>query len=224
MKDTQMASRNDGEKVALIDLDGTVADYEGALIEELRKLRSPGESLYKPYIDNLPAWYQARIDMIRRQPGWWENLPIIPLGFQLVEAAIEVGFSLNVLTKGPSSHQQEASWTEKLRWCRNHIPTAVNVTITEDKSLVYGRILVDDYPDYQMDWAKHRPRGLCVVPDREGNEWFTQEAANRLAEEAGWDHTPNIIRYNGHNLPEVLDAMERAYSRQPKEALSLASS
>ena len=38
-------SRNDGEKVALVDLDGTVADYEGALMEDLRRLRSPDEHL-----------------------------------------------------------------------------------------------------------------------------------------------------------------------------------
>lgn len=217
-----MASRNDGEKVALIDLDGTVADYEGALMEDLRKLRSPGESLYKVHNPNLPAWYQARIDMIRRQPGWWENLPPIPLGFQLVEAAIEVGFALNVLTKGPSSQEQDASWTEKLRWCRRHIPTAVNVTITEDKALVYGRVLVDDYPPYQLAWAKYRKRGLCVVPARDGNEWFTQEAAERHAEEDGWSHCPQVVRYDGRNLDYVLDCMERAYSREPKEALSLA--
>jgi hypothetical protein len=210
-----------GVKVALVDLDGTLADYEGALLEDLRKLRSPGEPLYEPFIPNLPDWYKARIDVIRRQPGWWEELPRLPFGFQLVEAALEVGFTINVVTKGPSNKKQDASWTEKLRWCRKNVPVAVNVTITEDKSGVYGRILIDDYPEYQLGWAKHRRRGLCVIPSNEGNRWFTQEAANKIAEEESWGHQPTIIRYDGNNLDYVLDCMECAYRRHPKEPLIL---
>ena len=74
-----------------------------------------------------------------------------------------------------------------------------------------------------MAWLRHRPRGLAVVPVRDGNEWFTPAAARRKAEELGWEHEPHVVRFDGNNLHEVLDAMERAYSRESREPLSLAS-
>lgn len=219
----------DNDRVALFDLDGTLADYNTAIYRDLKKIRSPGEDLYEIYNDNLPEWYFARIKMIRRVPGWWENLGKIELGFQLLEAAIETGFMIHVLTKGPGSKVDDdtdniddaASWSEKLRWCRKHLPSSACVTVTEDKGLVYGRVLVDDFPDYQMKWLEHRPRGLAVVPACKNNEWFNADSARRMAESKGWDHEPQVIRYDGHNLTEVLDAMQAAYERASKEPLSV---
>jgi len=35
---------------------------------------------------------------------------------------------------------------------------------SQKKSLVYGKVLVDDWPDYYLPWLGVRPRGLVTVP------------------------------------------------------------
>lgn len=141
-------------KVALIDMDGTVADYHGQLTKDLQGgTRTSAE--------------------MRSRPGWWENLPVIDLGMKTVELLHQMGYSLMVLSKGPYHDSQ--AWSEKVRWCRSHFPAewGVKVTLTEDKSLVYGQILVDDWPPYGIAWLERRPRGLLMVP---ASEWNSIEA------------------------------------------------
>lgn len=209
----------DPEKVALFDLDGTLADYNSKLYEDLKRLRSPNESLYNIHNARLPEWYKARIDLIRKSPGWWRNLSRFKLGFDLLEAAIGIGFSIHVLTKGPET--TVSAWTEKIEWCQQNLPSGVCKTITQDKSLVYGRILVDDFPEYQMQWLRHRPRGLAVIPVGEDNRWFTPEVARAKARNDHWDHEPHVVCYDGNNLAEVMDRMQAAYERLSKEPLTV---
>jgi len=49
----------------------------------------------------------------------------------------------------------------------------VQVTLTEDKGLVYGKVLVDDWPPYIERWLTWRPRGLVIMPARRWNATFT---------------------------------------------------
>jgi 5'(3')-deoxyribonucleotidase len=132
-----------------------------------------------------------RKKLIQDQPGWWRNLEPLELGLEIVEALSVLGFRLMVLTKGPSK-RNAGCWTEKVEWCRKHLPS-VPVTITEDKGLVYGKILVDDWPAYVDRWLEWRPRGLVLMPAHPWNE--------------GYSH-PNVLRYTKENLP---DAITRAW-------------
>src|SRR3990167_8256768 len=143
------------ELVALLDMDGTLADYDGAMKRELAKLASPDENPFE-HGDNLPDWIEARRTVVSRVPGFWRNLEKLEVGFEIVHLLEAAGFSLQVLTKGPSS--KSLAWAEKLEWCREHIPQA-GVTITEDKSRTWGKILVDDWTPYFMKWLGNRPRG-----------------------------------------------------------------
>lgn len=148
--------------IALIDLDGTVADFNGAMREGLASLVSPGE---EP-IDESSSWHdypqhiQNRRDLIKRVPGFWRNLPIIPYGITVASMMRTLGFKLNVLSKGPFN--TTSAWSEKVDWCRKNLPDA-DVTITEDKSGTYGRVLFDDWPEYCAGWLKWRPRGLVIM-------------------------------------------------------------
>lgn len=179
--------------VALFDLDGTLADYDEALDRDIKTVLPPEyEDCWranqdKPFIKNL-------IKLIRSQPDWWTKLKRLQDGFELLSLLKEMGFSLNILTKGPYNHPN--SWGEKVSWCREHVAGAA-VTITEDKSLVYGKILVDDWPPYVEAWLKHRPRGLVIMPDRPWNQ--------------GCEH-PQIIRYK-NNLPEIRRRVEEILGR-----------
>jgi len=167
-------------KICLLDMDGTVADYAGQIERDLAKLAAPGEPQYKlNWNDRLPPHVWNRVEMIKNSKDWWLNLPKLDDGFTLLGMAISIGFEIHVLTKGPRN--TKVAWTQKVEWCAEHLPEDTNVTITQDKSLVYGRILIDDYPDYMLAWVEQRPRGLGVMPLREWNKDFRH---------------PNVVHYD----------------------------
>ncbi len=182
--------------VALIDMDGTLCDYFGAITRDLDALRGPGE----PADAEDSPWQRARENAIRRQPGWWRGLSRLQLGFDVYAELAALQFEVHVLTKGPTS--TPSAWTEKLEWCQQHLP-GVPVTITMDKGLVYGKVLVDDWPPYVERWLKWRPRGLVVLPAQPWN--------------LGFSH-PNAIRYDGTNLAAVRTALRRLCEAEPEGA------
>ena len=173
--------------VALIDMDGTLCDYDGALSRDLAALRGPDDP---PAPEDSP-WRRAREALIRRQPGWWRDLPRLQRGFDVYAELAALQFEVHVLTKGPVT--APSAWTEKLEWCERHLP-GVPVTITMDKGLVYGKVLVDDWPPYVERWLTWRPRGLVSMPAQPWN--------------AGFSH-PSAIRYDGDNLEAVRAALRR---------------
>lgn len=118
----------------------------------------------------------------------------------MVEELRSAGFRLHVLTKGPQKNA--GAWGEKLEWSTRWLPDAV-VTVTGDKSLTYGRILVDDYPPYFNDWLTHRPRGLAICVAHPYNEDYAR--GGRL------EH-PRVFRYDG-NGSELRAAIVAARDR-----------
>ena len=78
------------------------------------------------------------------------------------------------------------------------------ITITQDKGLVYGKVLVDDYPVYVVRWLEWRPRGLVIMPANPSNVRFTH---------------PNVIRYDSTNIDEVKAAIKAAKRREKGEKL-----
>jgi 5'(3')-deoxyribonucleotidase len=196
------------DRVALIDLDGTVADYDTEMRNQMRSLQSPDEPLYgdRYSTGSEPPHVEARRKMIQRQPGFWRNLKPLPLGFQVVEELRQLGFGLHVLTKGPQKNGP--AWGEKLEWCCEHLPDAT-VTVTGQKSLVYGRVLFDDFPPYFLTWLKVRPRGLVICLAHPWNADFAS---------GGSKAHPNIIRYDGTDTIELREGLRRAYEREPLEA------
>lgn len=181
------------KKIALFDLDGTLADYDEQLLKDLRSLASEYEPEPTLYAD-IP-YLEARRHVITSQVGWWLKLQKFQLGWDVLELVKEIGYSIVVLTKGPST--KHTAWAEKVEWCNLHLSEyADGVTITHDKGLVYGSVLVDDWPKYIEQWLKHRPRGLVIMPAHDHN--------------SGYDHK-NVIRYDGANLDEVKLRLKAKY-------------
>lgn len=175
------------QPIALIDLDGTVADYDHAMREGLLKLQSPGEPPLEDSLRDAPEWMEERQKLIKQSVGFWRNLPRIHRGFEVVALLRELRFRLMVLSKGPT--KTSSAWTEKLLWCQEHLPDAGVAIMSEPdaKGLVYGRVLVEDWPPFVEHWIKARPRGLVVLIDHPYNR--------------GFEH-PQVIRYTGPTGPE----------------------
>lgn len=186
----------DDPVIGLVDLDGTVAGYTEELQRRLALMRSSGEpeNLVSGFgWDDEPPWIQERMQIIKGNPGFWSNLPRLKDGFEILNKMHAIGFSIHILTKGPRF--APIGWMEKLTWCQQHIPFDHDITITMDKGLVYGRVLVDDYPEYALRWLKWRKRGTVIMPDRPWNKDFKH---------------PQVYRYTG-NVAEMNTVLTDIY-------------
>lgn len=180
------------EDIALFDMDGTLCDYDLALRKSMEELRSPFEPPYAGVPkDDDSAYLRARADLIRSKTNWWAELPRFELGFDIWELADNLGYRRMILTQGPKRNPK--SWMGKKMWIDKNIGTDVDITITRDKGLVYGKILVDDWPDYITRWLEWRPRGFVIMPAQKHNAGFVHE---------------QVIRYDGKNLEQISELMK----------------
>jgi len=194
--------------VALFDLDGSLADYVGALVRDMNLLASPEDEPITA--DNLYSLEKQdhirnRMRLIKLQPNWWLDLRPIEIGVCALAWAKDIGYDIHVLTKGPK--KASLAWKEKLEWSQRHLGIYcgdIDVHITSDKGLVYGKLLYDDYPEYMDAWLKHRPRGLGIMPVTSYNKDYTH---------------PNVVKWDGTNLEELTTALKLAFNRQSGEEL-----
>lgn len=186
-------------KIALLDLDGTVANYDKALLIEMAIIAGPNDQPYTRPSEH--GYLNARRRMIQNQPGFWRNLEPLALGFDVVNLLKDIGFAINVLTQGPRKCTN--AWHEKFSWCQEHLQD-IPVTITQDKSLSYGRVLVDDFAPYFLSWLEHRPRGLVVCIAHPWNEMFAK---------GGAAFNGNVLRYDGSNVDELKERLVAAFER-----------
>jgi FMN phosphatase YigB (HAD superfamily) len=186
------------ENVALFDMDGTLCDYDGQLSKDMKKLMAPGEPEFAGDIRDAPGYLKERADIIRASQKWWESLPRLELGWNILKAAQDNGYKVMILTQGPKSNP--ASWAGKKLWIDKNLGPDVDVTITRDKGLVYGKVLVDDFPKYIERWLTWRKNGLVIMPAHESNKDYKHK---------------QVIRYDGTNLNEVRSAMAARLATAP---------
>jgi phosphoglycolate phosphatase-like HAD superfamily hydrolase len=186
--------------IGLFDMDGSLADYEGQLRNDIRKLVS--ESDLKRF-DELGMWqadelepFKSLIRLLKKQPCWWRNLPELRDGIAIFDLAEEIGFKNHILTKGPKHYPR--AWKEKVEWCQEHLGEQIDIHITSDKSMVYGKFLYDDFPDYMDRWLKARPRGLGIMPVNDTNRGYTHS---------------RCVKWDGTNYDEVKTALEGCFKR-----------
>ena len=188
------------ERIALFDMDGTIADYDFQMRNDLKKLGN--ELLPDNLHGNVPAWLAERKRIIGSQSGWWRNLPEIKSGMEIMDFCTEVGFRIHILTQGP--YHNRIAWGEKFDWCDTHVspiaPDYVLSVTREGKGGQYGRLFVDDYPPFMEAWLKHRPRGLGLMPINSENKSFSH---------------PQVVKYdvNDWRSPELVERVHGAYNR-----------
>jgi 5'(3')-deoxyribonucleotidase len=156
-------------------------------------LRGPYEDATQETVHNPPPYIEARRRLMLSAPGFWRNLKPLALGFQLFKVFVELNFDIYVVTKGPSGSTQ--AWAKKVEWCRQHVPDA-QIVIADDKSIVGGNVLVEDWPPYIESWLHRWPRGFVIVPAR---SWNIDIEARFYG---------MAIRYDGRNLEILRQRLE----------------
>lgn len=188
-------------KVALIDLDGTLADYDEAMVAGLASLMSPEELVIDRQgigfaRDTVPAYLQERERLVRSQPGFYLNLKPLKSGYDVVYLLESMGYQLHVATKSPRHNTAIAS-KEKIEWCAKNLPN-IPVTICGDKSIMGGDLLFDDWPGYLLPWLENNPKGIGLMPDRAWNQNVSH---------------PRLIRvfdnFNSFQLEQTIESYER---------------
>lgn len=184
--------------IGLIDLDGTLADFDRSMTENMQAIAHPSEGDIRSKLlrqSDEPAYIKARRRLIKSQPGFWRDLPRFELGFQILNAMQMLKYNVHVLTNGPK--HPAAAWQEKREWCDDLVPD-LPVIVGRNKGLVYGRALGDDWPEYILLWLAHRPRGFVAMPAQEWNVDFKH---------------PNVLRYDGTNYSELVARLTIARDR-----------
>ena len=160
------------ENVALIDLDDTLADFTGTILNDFRKTCNPKDidevNLTWIHGDDRPAWIRERKRLIMTQSGWWAKLPLLDSGNAVLRMLAAEGYRIIFATAPAFTAPNSA--TEKIEWIRKHYPEYPDIHITRVKEGTYGRILMDDFPGYIDAWLKVRPRGLVLIPLQEWNK------------------------------------------------------
>lgn len=196
------------DNIILFDLDGSLVNYEKAMLAELEKLRGPEEEPITDIwsIEDVPH-LTARKNLISSVPGFWINLERLPGGFEVFNAAKNIGFIPVVLTQTPK--KKPIASKEKHEWILENLGEDTLFNLTRAKGLTYGKILYDDYKPYMLQWLEWRPRGLGIMPHANHNADFTHN---------------QVIRYDSEkmtNFYDVVRAMELAYKRGPKETFQM---
>lgn len=159
------------DNIALLDMDGTVCRWHEQLDKDLTDVLGPARA-------TLPPETVTKVEhLIRSKPGWYLNLEPIPLGMRIAELLREVGFTIMVATK--ATPRATNAWSEKAAWCMKHLPHA-HVTVSEDKTLLYGKLLVDDYQKFADPWLVRRPRGYVILPDQPWNQGYEHPRVKRV--------------------------------------------
>jgi 5'(3')-deoxyribonucleotidase len=177
------------EPIGLFDLDGTMANFDKSMAHHLEALRSPTEDPAhdETAFEDVPHM-KARRRLIKSLPGFWRNFEKLQQGFDILAIMDELKFSNYVLSKSPRKFPLAAS--EKIGWCVEHLPH-MPVILSEEKALVYGKVLVDDWKPYVETWIKWRPRGLVISVAQRWNEGIE-------------NLSPNIIRFHSPSqLPDI---------------------
>jgi len=185
--------------IALFDMDGTLFDYNLGLKNELDKIRYPFEPEIKFNFNNNPEYIKNRIDLITNSESWWENLPKFQLGWDVLKIVKELEYKIHILTQGP--RKNPLAWSGKKKCIDKHFGEDFDLTLTRNKGLVYGKVLVDDYPEYINRWLEWRKRGLVIMPAND----FNKDYSNK-----------QVIRYDGNNINEVYEALVKIKNKEMK--------
>ncbi|NXU85376.1 NT5C protein, partial [Xiphorhynchus elegans] len=190
----------------LVDMDGVLADFEGAVLREFRG-RFPAEprveleerrgfSVREQY-RNLREDLAAKVASVYESPGFFLKLDPIPGALEAMQEMIHMQDTQVFICTSPLL-KYEHCIVEKYKWVEKHLgPEFVErIILTRDKTVVAADLLFDD---------KDTIQGLNTVPKLAGG-WGVPPAGSSFAPfpspgaepNPSWEHVLFTCCHNRH--------------------------
>ena len=145
--------------IVLVDLDNTLADFEGHFLRVWRERypdlpwvpREEREHFYQ-YKD-YPSEYKKQVRAIAATEAFFCDLDPIPGGLEALEEMEELGWNVHICTSSYYNYVECVSC--KFAWVEEHLGHhwQKRMIIAADKTLVRGDVLIDDRPYIKGDFT-----------------------------------------------------------------------
>ena len=167
-------------------------DVEDTLEVLLSTLRGPKEPA-KPKPDKFgmpPEYIQARENLIRSSPSFWENLMARHTTLDIYGFISRLGCKPRIITTGRHFNSGRPGFY----WIQDHF-LGSDILHTETPRAVKGDVLVDiDIPRI-AEWCISNPQGLAIIPQAPENKYYNIQGVE------------GYVRYNGTNSKEYKKAI-----------------
>lgn len=137
--------------IVLVDMDGVLADFDGATEAFLRERHphvtiAPRKNFYFRH-DYPDEAHHALINDLHASQHFFRNLPEIPDALEGWQRIIDLGYEPRICSS--PLHTNEWCKEEKLAWVEHHLgkQAAKNAIITSNKEEHDGIVLIDDRPE-----------------------------------------------------------------------------
>lgn len=185
--------------IVLIDVDGVVADFAGAVFEEVYQLtgtrHDPVKDLTEYHIARALDLPQPTWDRVKNQvdrPGFAARIDPYPGAVDGVKQLASMADVYFVTAPWRTS----ATWTwDRSTWLRSHFgPLGSKVIFTEQKQLVLGDLLIEDKLDILEQWTIHQP-GQPVLWNRPYNREAPAHMVNTMRNLLKVDKWDQVISF-----------------------------
>jgi len=147
-----MVRHSNGKPPILVDMDGVLADFVLSYItiwnERYGDQHPMKRDMWSYTIpDNAPAHLREQASAISYERGFFLNLHPIPGGIEAIHELERLGHPVRLCTMPLEGSAYVI--LEKQQWAERHLGRGwkQKTLIVPDKTLVHGRILIDDNPD-----------------------------------------------------------------------------
>lgn len=174
-------------KIILVDLDGPLADLEGAFLRRWKETY-PGE-FFMPLEkrenfflrEDYPEHLRPRTDEILRADGFFADLPPVPGGIEALQGLRAAGHVVIICTADIFANK--TGLADKRQWVRRHLGDEIArmMIFTRDKTLIRGDYLIDDRPAVS---GALEPAWEHVIFDQP----FNRDAAGKKRMNADWSN------------------------------------
>lgn len=168
-------------KILLVDMDDTITDYDAQLYKYAKTLKDViGSDLEVPMLHgyDVPENTVKFRDYIWNTPGFWQNMPIKPRGFEFLQLFRDMGYYICTVTKGPLAATN--AWTEKINWLKSFLEANEihnSIVVSGEKFMIYGNVMLEDNVDNVEDWLTFWPKSKAIIMTNERNKDYSHNRA-----------------------------------------------
>jgi 5'-nucleotidase len=187
-----MTERVNQDNIVLVDMDGVLADFDGAVIDRL-PLEIARVARTNFYISQDYPDHTTHVHAITSHPEFFRSLPVIDGALEGWQRLIDLGYDPRICSAPLTANEQSVAG--KLAWLQDHfVPKfgkqVVERAIIDKQKYKYdGLVLIDDRPEVETN--NGQATWQHVVYDR-----FYNQQSNAKLRLFGW---------NDQNLESLLD-------------------